>query len=181
MNREIIFIGGIHGVGKTTLSHKISQEIGIDHFSAGKLISMLKEENENGRDKRVTSVDGNQEILISAIDHFIKGGSTCLLDGHFCLLNREGEVTEVPRATFEKISPIAIIILHDSVEEISKKIGDRDNKNYDVDLLSYFQSRELGYSRDIAAILQVPYLVFNMQNDVVELIGFIKELKNKGL
>lgn len=180
MNREIIFIGGIHGVGKTTLTQKVALELGGEHFSAGELIKMFENEsNENIKDKRVTNISGNQEVLISAINHFIKENSVCLLDGHFCLLNRDNEVTEVPQEIFLDISPLAIVVLYDSVAEISQKIGKRDNQDYDLDLLSRFQLRELEYSQQIAELLSVPYLAFDVKKGAAVVTEFIKELKTR--
>lgn len=44
MKRQIIFVGGIHGVGKTTLCKKIESRYNMEHFSASNLIAKEKTE-----------------------------------------------------------------------------------------------------------------------------------------
>lgn len=62
----VIFISGVHGVGKTTFSKVVSEAVGIPAFSAGTLIG-----NYIGRlttiDKQVADVTGNQNILVQAV------------------------------------------------------------------------------------------------------------------
>lgn len=38
MKNDIIFIGGIHGVGKGTLCKRIESELGIIHLSASEVL-----------------------------------------------------------------------------------------------------------------------------------------------
>ena len=65
-DKKIIFVGGIHGVGKTTLCRKISEKLLLKHFSASDLISNLKSEN-IAKDKKVSDVNENQNILLESI------------------------------------------------------------------------------------------------------------------
>ena len=44
MKRQIIFVSGVHGVGKTTLCKKIASRYKIEHFSASNLIAKEKAE-----------------------------------------------------------------------------------------------------------------------------------------
>lgn len=64
----------------------------------------------------------------------IEEGRWYLLDGHFCLLNNEGIISKIPEETFINLSPRGIILLTDSIENISYRLNDRDNIKYDYDL-----------------------------------------------
>ena len=173
MDKNIIFIGGIHGVGKTTLCKKVTDELHIKHHSASQLIKMLKNEDSDNRDKAVKNINSNQDLLVSAIDQYLDKSAPAILDGHFCLLNTKHEIKRIPKETFSAISPIAIITLHDDVTNIANKITHRDGINYNVDLLSSFQDEEICYSADVANYLEIPHLLFDVSKNITGLINFI--------
>lgn len=64
--KKIVFIGGIHGVGKSYLTEKISCHLGIRSYSASKLIAMSKEQDFTAN-KFIESIDTNQDQLIQSI------------------------------------------------------------------------------------------------------------------
>ena len=85
---------------------------------------------------------------------------------------------QISKETFEDISPIAIIVLYDSILNISSKITNRDGVSYDTNLLSSFQNEEIKYSIDIAGQLQIPYLLFDVSDDISGIVDFITNLTN---
>lgn len=93
--RRIIFVGGVHGVGKTTLCDDLAAKFNIEHFSASTLIAREKEE-EHLRSKRVDNIAKNQDHLVVAINKYFNSTSWYLLDGHFCLLNKDNKITQIP-------------------------------------------------------------------------------------
>jgi adenylate kinase len=177
MTRKIIFVGGIHGVGKTWLCQRLGDTMAIDHFSASQLIMNLKDDKSYDTNKSVKNISGNQDILLNAIKKYIGLDVPAVLDGHFCLLNSKHEIEQIPMETFIGIEPIAIIVLYDAIENISQKISGRDGIIYDYDLLSYFQDEEIKYSKYVAEYLRVPYLTFNMTEDIGDISNFIDKLQ----
>jgi adenylate kinase len=95
----LVFIGGIHGSGKTTHSRKIAIQIGIQHLSAGELISTWR--NRCSDHKIVSDVESNQEILVAAFRQHANG--PCILGGHFCVLDDDGEVSDIPLEVFARL------------------------------------------------------------------------------
>jgi len=176
MDKNIIFVGGIHGVGKTTLCKKITDELHIKHISASQLIKMLKNGDSDNRDKGVKNINSNQDLLIAAIDQYLDKSAPAILDGHFCLLNTKHEIKRIPKETFAAISPIAIITLHDAVANIENKITRRDGINYNVKLLSSFQDEEISHSADVANYLEIPHLLFDVSDNITGLINFITKI-----
>ena len=160
MPRKILFVGGIHGVGKSTLCDSICERMNVAHHSASELISKFGKVSHSAN-KRVTDVGKNQDVLIAATNEYLVEGRSYLLDGHFCLLNQNGEVVEIPLPTFKALSPVAIMVLFDDPNKIFARLKERDKEMYDIDSLCSFQLRELDYSESVASKLNVPYLKAN--------------------
>lgn len=160
MEQQNIFIGGIHGVGKSTLCNMLSSELDILHFSASKLIT-LHQKTLSKSDKRVENIEKNQDILIQALNHNSDINNSFLLDGHFCVLNKDKEVSKIPEQTYISLNSVGIIVLHVDPSEILMRLKNRDGMKYDLDLTTNFQKEEISYSEHIAKILGVPYLLAN--------------------
>ena len=141
-NYNINFIGGIHGVGKTTFCKLLTERIGYLHYSAS---SLIKEYKNLEKDKKVDKVNENQDILITAIKNTFNIQNNYILDGHFCLLDTKNQIIEVPFSTFETLNLKKIIVLKDSSCNIHEKLLKRDKINYDMDLIENFQDKELSY------------------------------------
>jgi len=146
---EIIFIAGIHGVGKTYYCNSLNN--GIKNYSASDLIREYKEIN----DKIVKNVGENQNYLLEAISNLSE--EKIYLDGHFCLINSKNEVEKVPLDTFKALNIKKIIILYSNPVLIAQRLEKRDNKKYSIEMLEKFQEKELNYGEEIANILNVPF------------------------
>lgn len=173
--RRIIFIAGVHGVGKTTLCKDVAAKFNIEHFSASNLISRSKEEKYL-RSKRVENIVGNQDDLVVAINKHFNSTKWYLLDGHFCLLNKDNEITQIPYSTYEGISPSAILVLVDKPENIYARLSSRDSIRHDLALLRSFQEQEILYAEDIKDRLSIPYLISNPIENKNDIFTFIKSL-----
>lgn len=179
MKRRIIFIGGIHGVGKSTFCQSLASAIKAKHFSASELIMMAKKEDFS-QNKRVNNIDGNQDILIHAINEHLNDDVTYLIDGHFCLINEAGEIRKVPDQTYRSMSPIAVLVLHDEPHSIHKRLSHRDNKSYALDFIRKFQDQELSYSKQVADNLNIPYYSCNPFTSQHNIYDFVVNVLGKG-
>ena len=81
-----------------------------------------------------------------------------VLDGHFCLLDKDGEVKRVPFETFRAINPSGIVVLTDSPSLIVKRLSERDNTKYTTSLIDSFQKEEIEYAKEVASILSIPFI-----------------------
>jgi adenylate kinase len=153
------FIGGIHGVGKTTFAAAISNTTGLQCQSAGTLIKCHRNTTQ-GESKQVKNVQRNQNLLLEAIEA-LHLTAPLLLDGHFCLLTNDNSITQIPFDTFADLNLKSITVVTDAPENIRRRLAERDGTNYDSDLLRRFQSSELAWAEEIGHRLQIPTAAFS--------------------
>ena len=155
----IHFIGGIHGVGKTTFAAAMSVATGLICQSAGALIKSHRNSTQ-GVTKQVKNVQQNQNLLLDAIKA-LHLTAPVLLDGHFCLLTKDGSITAIPFETFADLNLKSIVVVTDSPAKIKQRLAERDGTHYDADLLARFQSREIAWAEEIGARLHIPFATFS--------------------
>ncbi|MED4013782.1 ATP-binding protein [Priestia aryabhattai] len=171
--RNILFIGGIHGVGKTTVCRDLSNIYSLTYLSASEIISKVRKE-EFTKNKKIDNIDQNQSILIDALDQYTSEEGWVILDGHFCLLDKYGVIQRIPTCTFSDLLPKAIIIFIDDVKEISIRLKERDDNVLSVEYLHEFQKKEVNHAFYIAEKLSVPYLICNPNENLEELYKFVE-------
>jgi adenylate kinase len=152
MKGNIIFIGGIHGVGKGTLCKKVADELNMVHLTASDVLKW-SDFTEDPTNKRVKDIKSTQDRLLENLDRIIQPQKTYLLDGHFCLQNNEGVIEKVPDDIFIGINPIKIVLVTEEPEEIGRRLFQRDGKEYDVNLLKQMQEIEKEHALHISQLL----------------------------
>lgn len=173
MFNGVTFIGGIHGVGKSTVCQNICHELNMEYLSASELLKW-REINEDSSNKKVKDIPDTQNRLIGGLRNTVQKGKFYLLDGHYCLLNSNNEVINIPLDTFRQINPIALNIIIGDITEIKKRLEMRDNKSYDFNLLDHLQNSELTYAKSLSKILGLP-LNIGTQNDYAEMISLLRK------
>jgi adenylate kinase len=166
-SKSVVFIGGIHGVGKTTICREISDRENLVHLVAselikGKLNCVAGTSASSG--KKVRNVKENQELLISALDEITLPGGRFMLDGHFVLFNKNEEVQKVPLATFEKIGPDKLVVITGETDILQKRLLNRDGKVYLVEKLKEMQEQEIEYASVVAERLGIPLKLIGFEN-----------------
>lgn len=171
----MIFVGGIHGVGKTFLCSNLSDIMGIPHYSSSELISFSKKE-QFGSNKEAEEINNNQNYLFYALDSLNLRGGNFILDGHFCLLSKESMISKIPLDTFYKLSPASVVLLKGSPRLIAERLFKRDGKEYKSEFLERFQNEELTYAKVITNYLNVPFHIFDVDNGKLEIL--VQEITN---
>lgn len=173
----MIFVGGIHGVGKTFFCSKLSDILGIPHYSSSELISISKKER-FGSSKETKEINRNQGFLFNALDSLNLKGKNFVLDGHFCLLSKDDMITKIPLDTFYKLSPGSVVLLKGSPELVAQRLFNRDRREYNPEFLGQFQNEELTYAKTVSTLLNIPFHVFDVDHEKIETI--VQELsKNR--
>lgn len=150
---RLVFVGGVHGVGKTSACRVLAKTFGADHVAASQLISNARAASS----KLVASVDENQQQLLDGLSSLTPTAPVLLLDGHFCLLDRSG-VTGVPVEVFARMAPDAVLVLTDDPAVISRRLLLRDGHSLPPQLVEELQNQEVAAAASVSASLGVPFL-----------------------
>ena len=167
---SVVFLSGIHGVGKGYLGKKIYESMSLSIYTASDLIRQYGQQTIDG--KIVSNINRNQDLLISAIREIIPSNEDYILDGHLCLISNNNEISRIPKTTFQSIELKVMIVLIDNPKKIANRLYKRDNKVYDKVFLDSFQAEEIKYAKELCNDLNIKLLVCEM--DVTKIENFIK-------
>lgn len=148
-----VFIGGIHGVGKSSLCAQYSSEYNVAHYVASELIRSLRNEDANLH-KEVKDLSRNQDALLTAISHRISE-QQYLLDGHFVIRVAGTGLSRVPIETFQAIRPLGIIIATGCAHDAADRIKLRDGREIAPAVLEEMQMAEVEHGTHVAKELGI--------------------------
>jgi adenylate kinase len=158
-----IFVGGVHGAGKTTFSKELARLLQASHVTAGGLIR----ENASASDrvtvavggKSVPDVEANQLLLLRGLELYRAriGPGPVLLDGHFVLLDATGAIAEIPLVVYEAIAPVAVLLVEADAGTIHGRLLERDGEAPSMTTLTKLTVRERAHAEFVCASLGVPF------------------------
>lgn len=155
----IFFLAGVHGVGKTSLSSRLSDKLKIPTISAGALIQKQIKHPTWSSDKKTKEILHNQLRLISAVQAYHLQVKDFILDGHFSLLNESGEVTSIEVDIFDALKLSGVIFIEDQPREIAARLEARDTVSWDVDLIAALQKSEKKVAFQLRDTFNIPLLI----------------------
>lgn len=171
--REIIFVGGIHAVGKGTVSEKLTQKFNFEHLSASQVLKW--NEISDLKNKKVQDFETTQDRLLNNLNKIIEPNKTYLLDGHFTLLNSNGKPEKIDESTFVGIQPKSIILLTCEPKIIFERLKKRDNSTYKLDVLEKMQLMEVEHANYISQKLDIPLFTIN-DGDTTLVFEYLEKL-----
>lgn len=153
----IIFVAGIHGVGKTFLGAPVAQQLGIRHATASQLIRAERGMQSWGSDKRVKGIDENQAALISATRRLRSSGQKLLLDGHFVLRDTSGEFNEIGAQVFRSLQIGAVLLLEAELDTVAERLRARGDTSWASSDLGTFAEREKSHAQRVTSALGIEF------------------------
>jgi len=174
----LIFVAGVHGVGKGFLCNNYIKNSNVLHKSASQLIR--ENSNITLTDNKLTSgMEQNQKILIAALDKLKSENKILLLDGHFSLVSKYGEVKKLSSSVFKSINIDMVVLIENTKDIITKRIIERDNSEpaYDIEELIKAESEN---ANSICTELNIPLIrlmspTLNEFNDIID--GIRREIE----
>lgn len=153
----IVFVGGVHGVGKTYLGAPAAELVGIRHATASQLIREERGLRTWGEDKRVTGIAENQAALISAAARLRTERQPLLLDGHFVLRGTDGNLTEVDVQVFRDLQIGAVLLLVADIDVVLNRLHERGDHSWSKPELHLLAEREEARAHHVATELSLPH------------------------
>lgn len=153
---SIVFLAGIHGVGKGTFARNLSNQLGLSHFSASDLIKAQKLAPVDEQ-KTVIDPDENQSHLLEAVKRIETAHQHYLLDGHFTLWQNQATF-EIPISVFEELPISGIVLLTEQPSLIASRLMNRDGTSWDENLIQQRQAEEVSRANYVRSSLKTPML-----------------------
>lgn len=155
----MIFVAGIHAVGKSTTCEFVSAELGIPHYTASQIIRGEKSAAVPAGSKLVDDVADNQRLLIQGISRLSATGIV-LLDGHFTIQRKsDGAIEAIPVEVFREIQVSAVVVFTDDPVKIAERTFARDNAVLSLELLHSHQEAEVKQAKHVATTLGLPIVM----------------------
>lgn len=153
----VIFLAGVHGVGKTFLGRPAAEIAGLAYASASSLIREEIRAQNWDASKRVRDAPANQEALIRAIDKLNRENEAMIvLDGHFVLRGEHGVYVRLPIDVFQRLNLCGVILLDASVETILSRLKTRGGFNPSREEVLSLQREERDHVERICSALKIP-------------------------
>lgn len=175
---KIAFVGGIHGVGKSSFSSEAARILKIPRISASTLITQQLKAPA-AINKRVKDVAENQNALILAIEAQSDLGVSFILDGHFCVFNSSSHIQRISSETFRQLAPVSVVILTDEASAIRQRLNNRDHKDFPTEILDELQKAEISHAKTVCNQWNIPIFVARPSEHKVALDFIHKHLNQK--
>lgn len=161
----LIFLGGIHGSGKTYLLASKPQSLNLEILTASEILKW-NDYSKQPNSKLVASIQNTQSRLVNNLSKITERNGKYLLNGHFCLLNKNKIIEKVPKETFDIISPKSLYLKVAEPSIISTRLQDRDKKLWSLKLIKDMQDMEISYARELSQFFNIElYIIQDNQED----------------
>lgn len=152
----MIFLGGVHGVGKTSMCERISEKFDLKVISASAIIRAERAQPSYDSRTAVMNVGGNQELLICGVQRLVNDEpGNYLLDGHFALRTLGGGIEEVAADVFLSTGVNGLICLFDEPSAIAQRLTERDYERQDLNAIAELQAAELSSANLVSRTLSI--------------------------
>ncbi|MFA0630604.1 ATP-binding protein [Vibrio sp. 10N.222.49.A3] len=167
---KLIFISGVHGVGKSTLCKQINKFVDIPTHSCSDIIKSNSEYVETS--KFVDKAEANQKALLFGLSQFKE--QQLLLDGHFCLVGKNNDIIELSYQVFDDIGPSLIINVFADSKEIHRRLLSRDENALPLELIQKLQTQESNNVHEFAKSRNIPVFDYESGSDIEPLLQLLK-------
>jgi len=163
LSQGIVFVGGVHGAGKTTMSRRLAVALAASHVTAGTLIretANYETITAGIGNKAVPDVNANQELLLRGLAQYRRSATGLIvLDGHFSLMEPSGATVAIPVGIFLAIAPIAIVLVKSDPRVVHSRLLQRDGAAPPLERISSFSESERVHAQAVSTALNVPMFI----------------------
>ncbi len=172
----VFFVGGVHGVGKSSCCSRVAEKTGLHWFTASSVIKAEKESAIDEKSKSVLNVAENQDLLVSGMRKCVGfDNKRVILDGHFTLINSKNEITPIDVEVFRQLGVEGVAIFRDDSRTIYERLDERDGQNWGTARLNEHQAMEIGHGKFVASSLGVPIVLL----DAFDVDGLLQAIESE--
>ena len=159
----VLFVGGVHGVGKSTCCAQVAQLAGCLHVTASEIIRRELAGAIASSGKLVADVEGNQSLLVRGFRTLQgeAGTTSILLDGHYAMRDIRGDIQSVSAEVFMALGIDQLVCMVDEPHAIATRTSLRDGQAPANREIADLQDAELQNARLVAAVLGVPFTLLH--------------------
>lgn len=174
----VIFLAGVHGVGKTYLGKPVAEALGLPYATASSLIKTELGSTNWNEQKRVQDADRNQEALITAVAKALATEGKLILDGHFVLRGATGELKPLSIDVFRRLKVTGVILLEAPADVVAQRLEARGAPQL-VNHIEELAFAELQHAQKVCQELSSPLVRLkypdkeNMQSSLSKMIATI--------
>ncbi len=171
---RMIFVAGIHGIGKTYFLEKTMMPLGYKCASASLIIKEMRGNVQNN--KRTKGIEKNQELLINGVAKYKMDYTRLAIDGHFVLLNADNEFTALDEDVFSALAPSCIILLSTRKPSlVQQHLITRDsNCTWSIPFIRQFLKNEKRAAIRISHNLHIPLIEYDIEQKITSILSKIK-------
>jgi len=163
-SNTLIFIGGIHGSGKTTIGKAAALRLGADFRSCSQIIR-FERQTQAVSTPGVTEVDVNQLALITGLKRLRGLSITVILDGHFTLITQNDGIQNIPISVFEAMLPDVLFLVETRPSSVCSRLASRDGVvTHEAEILGY-QEHERQFASHVSRKIGRQLIVLNGDDD----------------
>lgn len=162
---SVIFLAGVHGVGKGYLGSRVAPTLGMTHCTASQLIREEKGRVNWGADKVVTDVGENQIALIAGLERRRAGSASILLDGHFVLQIAMEEYVRLDLEVFRCLRLTGVILLVEDEMTIVQRLALRDSVSHNPASIARLAGQEAAHANFVCDALGIPLTILSCGNE----------------
>ena len=155
---QIVFVTGIHGIGKTTLCMTLSDLLQMPLVTASTLIKEAMGSSKNPA-KLNPEIEENALQFKQAVLELSRAHERLLLDGHTVLLTDSGATHRVSHAIFEALPIACFLILYNEVDLVYSRLASAGTLTLSERSLAEFQDEELLYALSLAGSMRCDVVV----------------------
>ena len=164
----LVFIGGVHGSGKTTVGTKAALRLGADFKSCSQIIR-AERQTQTVPTPGIADVELNQRALIAGLKRLMSSSVTVLLDGHFSLKTQNDGIQPISLAVFESMLPDVLFLVETSPSSISFRLANRDGVVIPETAIIEHQVQERRYAGLVSQHIGRPLIVLNGDDENAQL------------
>ena len=153
----LAFVGGVHGVGKSTACVEVASAMGLRVHTASAVIRSERELPDSDQGKLVADVKANQQLLIRGVRKLLaEGPGLQILDGHFALRTLHESIECIGVDVFDQLCVQTFVCYQDDPAAILRRLRERDAGSSTVAEIAALQDAEIRHAKLVARRLSRP-------------------------